>query len=445
MAITSLAFISCESDEFDLLQGTWTNGKNQTLVITEKEWKSYYTGTYPQSRIGTYTWDGSTIINVSIAAGSSNNAYEQTYIIKTLNDETLVFDYIDGGTAGSYVQSSVVILLVFSTTCASAQSDTISHVIERGESMEYLVERYNVSVDDIKNCNGSCFDLFYTGMEIRIPVPRRRAATHSAPSYNSYYASRCEQADALLNGGDYKKAIKAYSELIDSYSSSLPCTEAYYGRALAYYNRGKWKSAIKDFEVALNDENLSSSTRSQCKNLLSKARTNREQQLEERGQMWGCLFAAAAVTTAAVVSASNTPNNSGDSYPSGVSSSKTGNMNYRLDPNYTVQQVNAQNEAEYQQAKRFNPSLTKEQFMQMKTQAWQATRQATSGVSSSSSGSYTQSSSSSSVSCPQCHGLGKCWTCNGNRRYLNSLTGKYVACPNCTNGLCRSCGGTGKK
>jgi len=181
--------------------------------------------------------------------------------------------------------------------------ETFSHVIERGESLEYLAELYKTSVDDIKQCNPS-LDYFYTGLEINIPISEQNTTVaigtmQSAP----YYTSLCEQADALLNGGDYKKAIKAYSELIDSYSSSLPCTEAYYGRALAYYNRGKWKSAIKDFEVALNDENLSSSTRSQCKNLLSKARTNREQQLEERGQMWGQLFAVAAVTTASVISA----------------------------------------------------------------------------------------------------------------------------------------------
>lgn len=50
------------------------------------------------------------------------------------------------------------------------------------------------------------------------------------------------------------------------------------------------------------------------------------------------------------------------------------------------------------------------------------------------------------TSCLQCGGSGKCRTCNGDHRYINSLTGKYVTCPNCgTDGRCRSCGGTGKK
>jgi len=125
--------------------------------------------------------------------------------------------------------------------------------------------------------------------------------------------------------------------------------------------------------------------------------------------MWGQLFAVAAVTTASVVSANNTPNNSGGSYPSGVSSSKTGNMDYLLDPNNAVQQVNAQNEAEYQQAKRFNPSLTKEQFMQMKVQAWQAARQTETGGGTSYNVTVgnTSTHQNANFSCPLCHGTGR--------------------------------------
>lgn len=196
------------------------------------------------------------------------------------------------------------VIFVFPTN-AFAQSDTITHIIERGESIEYLAQKYGVAETDIRSCNGSDFDLFYTGMEIRIPMPKRSqmAATSPISSYGSYYASKCGQADDLLNGGDNKKAIKLYTELIKSYSSSQPCTEAYYGRALAYYNRGKWKNAIRDFETVIDDTGLSESARSQCKDLLAKARENREAQIEERGQMWAGLIGAAAMTTAAVISA----------------------------------------------------------------------------------------------------------------------------------------------
>lgn len=71
-----------------------------------------------------------------------------------------------------------------------------------------------------------------------------------------------------------------------------------------------------------------------------------------------------------------------------------------------------------------------------------------SGSSSFTSGSSTSTSSSSSSSgrsCGVCYGLGKCRTCNGKGTYFDDLNGKYNKCPNCTNGLCTSCGGTGRK
>lgn len=57
----------------------------------------------------------------------------------------------------------------------------------------------------------------------------------------------------------------------------------------------------------------------------------------------------------------------------------------------------------------------------------------------------TSSSSGSERSCRVCYGSGKCRTCNGNMTYWDSLNGNRKKCPNCSNGLCTSCGGFGKK
>ena len=48
-------------------------------------------------------------------------------------------------------------------------------------------------------------------------------------------------------------------------------------------------------------------------------------------------------------------------------------------------------------------------------------------------------------SCPSCHGSGKCWTCNGKGWCYNGfgISGTHD-CPNCTNGNCTHCNGTGK-
>ncbi|MBQ9189988.1 MAG: hypothetical protein IJ142_00075 [Bacteroidaceae bacterium] len=70
----------------------------------------------------------------------------------------------------------------------------------------------------------------------------------------------------------------------------------------------------------------------------------------------------------------------------------------------------------------------------------------TSSSPGSSTSSTSNGNSSSSTSCNFCHGIGKCWTCNGTRRVSNGLgVSGYHTCTSCSDGLCRHCHGTGKK
>lgn len=164
----------------------------------------------------------------------------------------------------------------------------------------------------------------------------------------------------------------------------------------------------------------------------------------------------------------------GSSY---VAPSGGGNMNYLLDPNYTVAQTMAQQqqynqvfnniakqtvnqvlseeEQEYQNFCKYNKkadgsNYTKSEWRALKGQAIQNMNSGGSSGSprSSSYGRSSSSGSSSSTSsgktCHICHGTKKCWTCGGNQTYINPLTNKRVACPNCTNGWCCRCNGTGK-
>lgn len=58
--------------------------------------------------------------------------------------------------------------------------------------------------------------------------------------------------------------------------------------------------------------------------------------------------------------------------------------------------------------------------------------------------SFINAGSSFEKTCPLCHGTKKCWTCYGKRTYINPLTNKEIACPNCSDGLCSKCHGSGK-
>lgn len=160
------------------------------------------------------------------------------------------------------------------------------------------------------------------------------------------------------------------------------------------------------------------------------------------------------------------------SYVPTTTSASSGNLDYLLDPRYAIAQVQAQEEAEYQQAAagfaQMGKTLTRQEYMAMKGAAIQQMN--SSGGSGSSGGtSYSSHSGSSSSSrssssgssvrehCTMshvhdymhCNGTGRCQRCNGRGRYTDSMFGQTVTHDPCNychgTGKCPSCHGTGYK
>lgn len=213
----------------------------------------------------------------------------------------------------------VFLLLAYASTLALPRQvvaqdvKTISYEVQRGESLEDITSRYNITEDELKSQNPD-FELFYTGMTLNIPV-KAAAETAVNATVNGTgmdandderilgYISETVSADEILSSGDNKRANKAYTAIIKKYGDISKCTDAYYGRALSSYNRGKWKAAIKDFETALGDSEFNGAERRQCNRLLAEAKQKREEQLERRGEMWAGLFQVGVATAASVMSA----------------------------------------------------------------------------------------------------------------------------------------------
>ena len=71
--------------------------------------------------------------------------------------------------------------VLFSTVCmfTMAQSQTVTHIVQRGETIESIAEIYKVSVEDINKANPNADGIVYVGMKLNIPTSSVQPKTSS--------------------------------------------------------------------------------------------------------------------------------------------------------------------------------------------------------------------------------------------------------------------------
>lgn len=74
-----------------------------------------------------------------------------------------------------------ILSLLFGTASmfAMAQNQTVSHVVQRGETLESIAEYYNVSVEDIDKANPNMDGVVYVGLKLNIPTSSAQPKTSS--------------------------------------------------------------------------------------------------------------------------------------------------------------------------------------------------------------------------------------------------------------------------
>jgi len=65
------------------------------------------------------------------------------------------------------------VLLCIVCMFAMAQSQTVTHVVQRGETLESIADYFKVSVDDINKANPNADGMVYVGMKLNIPTSSR--------------------------------------------------------------------------------------------------------------------------------------------------------------------------------------------------------------------------------------------------------------------------------
>lgn len=66
----------------------------------------------------------------------------------------------------------IFLSVLLCTVCmlSMAQSQTVTHVVQRGETLESIAEYYKVSVEDINKANPNADGIVYVGMKLNIPT-----------------------------------------------------------------------------------------------------------------------------------------------------------------------------------------------------------------------------------------------------------------------------------
>ena len=363
----------------------------------------------------------------------------------------------------------------------------LKHIVQRGETIETLADKYRLTIDILKTVNLG-MDTFYTGLEVHIPVDKKYLFLRSEEDSEiilediAGYFSEYKEASRIFNSGNYKKADRLFESTIRNHGKYLPCEEAYFGKAMCDYNRRKWSSAIDGFNKVISIEECPKELKEQSRGLMANAEEQREERSQRTANFLSGLFQAAAeVGTAYMAASQANAGQVGYGYPSMPQGKSLGSMsnaeftnyvNTSLSQlaNYSMMQVEQQWKQEEIQVKTGfastyrqlhggkEPSAEEVQaaynnYMQTKVNAYKTVQQASSGmydrelgISESSS---TKSRSSVGYKCKKlsatdmahCNDTGVCQNCNGRKVTLDML-GNTVECKVCYGkGVCPSCNG----
>ena len=348
----------------------------------------------------------------------------------------------------------VMFILLCSVKSWGQDIVNLRHIVQRGETIEILADKYRLTTDILKAVNLG-MDTFYTGMEVLVPVDKKYMWLRSEDDSETIlkdiagYFSEYQEASRVFSTGDYKKADKLLETTIRNHGKYLPCEEAYFGRAMCDYNRNKWSSAIKGFAQVISIDDCPMELREQSRSLKANAEEKREARNQRTANFFSGFFQAAVEVGTAYMAASQANAGQGSyNYPTVSQGKSLGSMsnaeftnyvNTSLSQlaNYSMMQVEQQWKQEEIQVRTGyastyrqlhggkEPSAAEIQaaynnYMQTKVNAYKTVQQASSGMYDRQLGISDNSSNNSkkkTVSgfvCSQCRDTHVCQTCNGS-------------------------------
>ena len=113
-----------------------------------------------------------------------------------------------------------------STKCWGQDIVNLRYIVQRGETIETLADKYRLTTDILKTVNLG-MDTFYTGLEVFIPVDSKYLCLRSEEDSEiilediAGYFSEYQEASRIFNSGNYKKADKLFEFTIRNHGKYL--------------------------------------------------------------------------------------------------------------------------------------------------------------------------------------------------------------------------------
>lgn len=102
------------------------------------------------------------------------------------------------------IKKLVISTVLFSASVFTmAQSQTVTHTMQRGETIESIAKQYHVSVEDINKANPNMDGLVYVGMKLVVPI--NKGSDHSN---DAKIAKEQEKETLPLSASDSQPALK---------------------------------------------------------------------------------------------------------------------------------------------------------------------------------------------------------------------------------------------
>lgn len=333
----------------------------------------------------------------------------------------------------------------------------IKYTVKRGDTMESIAKKYNISVSELKFYNPylDC----YIGVELEIPF--HGSANEAKENIVIYENAYINEGIFYFDQKDYKKAIKCFDQIIKSGEAPL---FAYYKRGLAWYNRGKYMQAMEDLSFVMKND--ISHIYPDAEDFYKWSQESQVRRDSEKSQAWSDFFGMLSSAVAPVVEQiSPSGYNSVPVYPTlypstgpstpnlpvistkGMTNPSPNIMNTM--PSSTISTRNYKEEYEEFCRTHKKPNGSDYSFEEYLAIRYPVNNNYIDNSVTFPSGTTTDKDSKSTklnyYTCGLCHGTGKCQACDGTGIFKDKMFGTGSSGKKCTvcsgTGICPHCHG----